>query len=247
MRIARPQTAGLAAARVISASLASAVVILGIAAIARADVIVTVIDSNGSTTLPTQASPAGATLDTFSRSTSDYFIGILAGDSSPTSPGYLSTNPTVMNLTNNPETISVEIEDTWTGGAGFSNPAGSPVGLVAQLSNSSLPGSGTISMQGGFSSPVSNTPMSMTTPVLTLSSLGAVSTLNDVGRSAATYDLFTYLSFTLAPHATITFSAMTAVTSIPEPRIYVSLIGLACALGLGAAVRCRGRVRAQAA
>ncbi len=222
------------------AGFALALAVGGFAQNGRAEVIVTVTDDTGPLPQQMQTSPAGPGIDIFSFSSADSVVALTATDASPTSPGYITVGPTVVNLLSTAQTIKIKIEDTWTGNAGFTNPTGSSLPLEAQLSDTGVPGSGSIAMQGGFSSPVSGTPMDLT-GILNVSSGGYAQTATEVVRSSAGYELFTLLTFNVAPHATITASATTSITTIPEPATSTSLIGLACGLGLCSLWHCRRR------
>ena len=142
----------------------------------------------------------------------------------------------VQNNSSHSATLSIEIEDTGPGNAGFTTPNQPDISLYASIAGSVPSAGNTITMQSGLSSPLSNTPNFLTSPVLNLTPLGAVSNSNDIMPTGATYALFSFLTFTLGPHVVESGGAATTAIGVPEPRAYLSLIGIICTFGLCFAV-----------
>jgi hypothetical protein len=217
--------------RITVAILAVVTLMCGLAGVGRAEIIVTLIEDNVSTPVPLTSTLGN--IEEFNGSTTDFDVATMAREIVSPPTAMLRTSFFVENNSSSTKTVTVEVEDTGPGGAGFMTPTAEPLSLLASVSVPALSDDDAVTMQSGLSSPVSDTPSFLTTPELLVQKPGptAGSNSNFVTPASATYDLFSYLTFTLGPGAVENVSAATAI-SVPEPSTCASLLALAGVVGL---------------
>jgi hypothetical protein len=227
------------------------VALVGMSSTARADIILTLVDSGnpggsfGPSTIasgsPTAGGGAGISSTAFSGQFGDFlYSSALAGESqggSPLTAEAVSTSLNIQNTTGATHTLTITIQDT-----GFTSPtAPPPVSLTSSFSGTTNNGLGSATFQSSVVTLGANSPGPQVVNPLGLSfNNTAFGTVTSTG--VAPYSIFQTLTITLTAGEKINFTGRTDLVATPEPATLAMAAAALPVLGIGMFLRRRRRL-----